>query len=202
MNKLLVPMSALIFAAAALPLSAADKPTFTETIAPIVYRNCATCHRPGQAAPFSLITYEEVKKRGSLIAAVTQSRYMPPWHAEHGYGEFEGERRLTGDEIAAIAAWVKQGMPEGDPKKLPSVPEFPEGWHLGKPDLILEMPAGFDLPADGPGHLSQLRNSHAPDRGQMGARHRVSSQRPQSGAPYPVRVRRQRRRRQDGRPRR
>ncbi len=150
MNKLLVPMSALICAAGALPLSAADKPTFAETIAPIVYRNCATCHRPGQAAPFSLITYDDVKKRGALIAAVTQSRYMPPWHAAHGYGEFEGERRLKDDEIAAIAAWVKQGMPEGDLKKLPAVPEFPEGWHLGKPDLILEMPAAFNLPADGP----------------------------------------------------
>src|SRR5580698_9939113 len=108
MNRVLV----LICAAGALQLGAADKPTFTETIAPILYRNCTTCHRPGQAAPFSLIAYDDAKKRGSLIAAVTQSRYMPPWHAEHGYGEFEGERRLTDDEIAAIGAWVKQGMPE------------------------------------------------------------------------------------------
>ncbi len=146
MSKLFVS----ICAAGALTLSAADKPTFTETIAPIVYGNCTTCHRPGQAAPFSLITYEDVKKRGSLIATVTQSRYMPPWHAEHGYGEFADERRLTDDQISAIASWVKQGMPEGDPKKLPTVPQFPEGWHLGKPDLILEMSAAFDLPASGP----------------------------------------------------
>ncbi len=143
-------MSALICTTICAAICAAGAPTFTETIAPIVYRNCTTCHRPGQAAPFSLITYDDVKKRGSLIAAVTQSRYMPPWHAEHGYGEFEGERRLTDAEIGAIAAWVKQGMPEGDPKKLPAAPEFPEGWHLGKPDLILEMPAAFNLPADGP----------------------------------------------------
>ena len=76
-------------------LSAAGTVTFTETIAPIVYENCLTCHRPGEAAPFALITYEDVKKRGSLIAAVTKSGYMPPWHAAHGYGEFGGERRLS-----------------------------------------------------------------------------------------------------------
>src|SRR5580658_6659287 len=95
------------------------KVTFTETIAPIVYQNCVTCHRPGEAAPFSLITYDDVRKRGKLIVTVTQSRYMPPWHAEHGYGEFLGERRLTDAQIAAIAEWVKDGMPEGDRSKMP-----------------------------------------------------------------------------------
>lgn len=149
MSKLAVVGCAVVCGFAAV-LNAADTPTFTETIAPLVYRNCTTCHRPGQAAPFSLITYDDVKKRGSLIAAVTQSRYMPPWHAAHGYGDFSDERRLSDEEIATIAAWVKQGMPEGDPKKLPAAPQFPEGWYLGKPDLILEMPVGFDLPADGP----------------------------------------------------
>jgi hypothetical protein len=139
-----------ICVAAAALASAADKITFSETIAPIVYENCVTCHRPGQAAPFALITYEDVKKRGALIASVTQSRYMPPWHAAHGYGEFAGERRLSDAQIAAVGQWVKQGMPEGDPAKMPKLPQFPEGWHLGKPDLVLEMPAAFDLPASGP----------------------------------------------------
>src|SRR5512138_3192894 len=68
--------------------------TFSETIAPIVYEKCVTCHRPGEAAPFSLVSYEDVAKRGALIAKVTASRYMPPWHAAHGYGEFADERRL------------------------------------------------------------------------------------------------------------
>src|SRR5262249_37787600 len=85
--------------------------TFTQAIAPIIYANCVTCHRPGEAAPFPLISYEDVMKRGSLIAKVTQSRYMPPWKAAHGYGEFKGERRLTDEQIAAISEWVKQGMP-------------------------------------------------------------------------------------------
>lgn len=124
--------------------------TFSDRIAPILYANCVVCHRPGEAAPFSLITYDDVRNRGALIARVTGSRYMPPWHAEHGYGEFKDERRLTDDEIADIAAWVKQGMPGGDPASMPAVPRFPDGWHLGQPDLILEMPAAFELPAGGP----------------------------------------------------
>jgi Tol biopolymer transport system component/mono/diheme cytochrome c family protein len=125
--------------------------TFTETIAPIVYGNCVTCHRPGEAAPFSLISYEDVARRGALIAKVTESRYMPPWHAEPGFGEFVGERRLTDGQIATIAAWVKQGMPRGDEAKMPKLPESsPDGWRLGTPDLVLEMPAGFEVPASGP----------------------------------------------------
>ena len=124
--------------------------TFTETIAPILYQNCVTCHRPGEAAPFSLISYDDARRRGALIATVTKSRYMPPWHAAHGFGEFEGERRLSDAQIEAIGNWVSQGMPQGDVAKMPKLPEFQEGWHLGKPDLILEMPVGFNLPASGP----------------------------------------------------
>ena len=139
-----------LFVAAAAVVSAAGTVTFSENVAPILYDNCVTCHRPGEAAPFALISYEDAKKRGTLIAAVTKSRYMPPWHAAHGFGEFDSERRLTGEQIATISDWVKQGMPQGDPAKMPKVPQFAEGWHLGKPDLILEMPVGFDLPASGP----------------------------------------------------
>jgi len=143
--KMLVPLMA---AAALLP--AAEKVTFTQTIAPILYENCVTCHRPGEAAPFPLLSYEDVKKRGALIATVTQSRYMPPWHTEHAYGEFAGERRLSDKQIAAISDWVKQGMPQGGASNMPRLPEFTEGWHLGKPDLVLEMPVGYELPASGP----------------------------------------------------
>src|SRR6185436_8256469 len=97
---------------------AAGKPkTFSEDIAPIVFDNCASCHRPGEAAPFPLLSYQDVKKRGALIAAVTQSRYMPPWHAAPGYGDFIGEHRLTDAQIATIKQWVDAGMPEGDPAK-------------------------------------------------------------------------------------
>jgi len=139
----------LLLTTAALSL-AADKVTFIGTIAPILYQNCVTCHRSGEAAPFALITYDDVKKRGSLIASVTQSRYMPPWHAAHGYGEFTAERSLTDAQIAAIGEWVKQGMPQGDPAKMPKLPQFTDGWQLGKPDLVLEMPKAFEVPASGP----------------------------------------------------
>jgi mono/diheme cytochrome c family protein len=124
-------------------------PTFSETIAPIVYSNCVTCHRPGEAAPFPLISYEDVAKRGSLIAKVTASRYMPPWKAAHGYGEFKDERRLSDLQIASIGEWVKAGMPRGDTAKMPALPQFTDGWQLGKPDLILEMTAGYTVPATG-----------------------------------------------------
>ena len=124
--------------------------TFSETIAPIVYANCVTCHRPGEAAPFPLISYEDVQKRGTLIAQVTASRYMPPWHAEPGFGDFADERRLTDAQIATIAAWVKAGMPRGDLTKMPAVPTFTDGWQLGKPDLVLQMPEAFAIPASGP----------------------------------------------------
>ena len=125
-------------------------PTFSESIAPILYSNCVSCHRPGEAAPFPLISYEDVVKRGALVAKVTQSRYMPPWRAAHGYGEFKDERRLTDAQIESIGAWVRAGMPRGDRAKMPAPPQFTDGWQLGKPDLILEMAESYDVPADGP----------------------------------------------------
>ena len=137
-------------AAARRPQDPPPRVTFAETIAPIVFANCSSCHRPGEAAPFSLLSYEDVARRGALIAQVTASRYMPPWHAAAGYGEFVDERRLTDAQIAAIARWVKDGMPRGDMRRMPALPPFPpDGWRLGQPDLVLQMPA-FDVPADGP----------------------------------------------------
>jgi hypothetical protein len=147
--------------AGAIALPAADTVTFSETIAPILYQNCVTCHRPGEAAPFPLISYEDAKRRGALIATVTKSRYMPPWHAAHGYGEFVGERRLTDQHIANIGEWVRQGMPEGDRSKTPKPPEFRDGWQLGNPDLVLEMTVGYNVPAAGP---DQFRNFVIPTR--------------------------------------
>src|ERR1700676_457421 len=134
------------------PLIGADKSpvTFSNQIAPIIFNNCTSCHRPGQAAPFALLSYEDVKKRGALISTVTKSRYMPPWHAAHGFGEFQDERRLSDEQIGEIDQWVKNGMPSGDLSKVPALPKYPEGWFLGKPDLIVTMPKGFSIPASGP----------------------------------------------------
>ncbi len=129
---------------------AADAPvTFTHDIAPVIYANCVSCHRPGEVAPFSLITYDDAKKRADLLAEVTHSKYMPPWKAEPGYGEFEGARHLTDAQIALFDQWQKQGCPQGDPKLLPALPKFAEGWQLGKPDLIVKVDKPYTLKADG-----------------------------------------------------
>src|SRR5947208_15984105 len=96
-------------------LFAVEPVTFNKQIAPIVYNNCSSCHRPGEAAPFSLLSYQDVAKKAKLIAAVTTSRQMPPWKAEPASFAYRDERRLKDTEIALIQQWVKQGMPEGNP---------------------------------------------------------------------------------------
>jgi hypothetical protein len=123
--------------------------TFNKDIAPIVYEQCSRCHRPGETAPFPLLSYEDVAKRGKLIAAVTTSRYMPPWKAEPASYSYKDSRRLTDAQLALIQAWVKQGMPRGE-GAAPELPKFPEGWQLGTPDLIVEMPKAFNVYAEGP----------------------------------------------------
>jgi hypothetical protein len=149
-NWLAIP---LMIAVCSSRIRAADEPksvTFAEQIAPLVFEQCAVCHRPGEAAPFSLMTYQDVRKHAGTMERVIEDRYMPPWQPEAGHGDFRGERRLTEAQIALFAKWVKEGMPEGDPKKTPPIPKFPEGWQLGKPDLIVKMERVFNVPADGP----------------------------------------------------
>lgn len=124
--------------------------TFTEDVAPIVFNNCATCHRPGEAAPFSLLTYDDVKRRGTLIAKAVTSRTMPPWKAVAGDYQFKGDRRLTDAQIDTLQRWVAARMPEGDPAKLPATPAFTPGWQLGPPDLVVSMSEPFEVPAYGP----------------------------------------------------
>ena len=126
-------------------------PTFARDVAPIIFEHCLTCHRPGASAPFSLLTYADVRPRARQIVDVTGRRYMPPWKPAPGFGgPFVAERRLTGDQIATIAAWTEQGAPEGDPANLPPMPEWAAGWRLGVPDLVVAMPEPYTLPADGP----------------------------------------------------
>jgi len=124
--------------------------TFTQHVAPIVFNNCTSCHRPGQGAPFSLTNYAETRKKGRMIARVTKKRFMPPWHPVKGHGEFKGTLGLTDREIKTLDKWVKAGMPEGNPKKLPAMPKFPSGWQLGTPDMVVKMPRAFPVPAGGP----------------------------------------------------
>jgi len=130
--------------------TAAPAPTFNHDIAPIVYKNCTPCHRPGEAAPFSLLSYQDTVRKAKTIGRVTESRVMPPWKAEPASYAYRDERRLTKDEIALIQSWVQNGMPEGSDTKAPAPPSFGSGWALGEPDMVVEMPEAFHIPADGP----------------------------------------------------
>ncbi|HLJ50316.1 MAG TPA: tetratricopeptide repeat protein [Bryobacteraceae bacterium] len=131
-------------------LQAADEPvTFNKQIAPIVFEYCAPCHRPGEAAPFSLLTYDEVKKHAHQIATVTKSRFMPPWLPESGGVKISGERKLTEQEILLLERWASEGAPEGRAEDLPTAPKFTEGWQLGAPDLVLTLPKAYSLPPEG-----------------------------------------------------
>jgi hypothetical protein len=123
--------------------------SFNSQIAPIIYHNCSACHRPGEAAPFPLLSYEDVQKKGKTIAKAVTSHAMPPWKAEPASFPYRDERRLAEREIGLIESWVKEGMPEGVGPK-PEPPKFTAGWQLGEPDLVVEMPAAFHVPADGP----------------------------------------------------
>ena len=126
---------------------AAQEVTFSRDIAPIVFESCVSCHRAGGPGPFPLTTYDEVRRRATQIAQVTRSRFMPPWKVEPGVGDFVGQRPLDEKEIALIEQWAKSGTPEGDPKQLPALPKFADGWLLGKPDLIVKPDAAYSLPA-------------------------------------------------------
>jgi len=124
--------------------------TFNRDIAPIVYKNCAPCHRPGETAPFSLLTYGDVKRHAAQIADVTKRRFMPPWLPDAAHGEFVEERRLSDEQIEAIEQWVKQGAPLGSPVDAPAAPKFAAEWAMGKPDLVLRVTKPYRLPAGGP----------------------------------------------------
>ena len=133
--------------------SAADAPdavTFNRDIAPLVFEHCSTCHRPGTAAPFSLLTYNDARPWARAIRQATSTRSMPPWKPEPGHGgPFIGDRRLSEAQIDLIARWVDAGAPAGDPADLQPIPEGLGGWRLGEPDLVIEMPEPFTLGADG-----------------------------------------------------
>ncbi len=138
------------FLASAAPPAGSVPPTYNKDIAPILNAQCALCHRPGEVAPFSLLTYQDAAKRAALLTAVTEKRFMPPWPPEQGYGKFQHERRLTDQQIALIAAWAKAGAPEGNPKDKPEPPKFAEGWNAGEPNKVVAMGTGHSVPADGP----------------------------------------------------
>lgn len=123
--------------------------TYAEHVAPLLYKHCTPCHRPGEVAPFSLTSYEEAKKWAPMIAWATEQNRMPPWKAVAGYNSFHDENRLTDEQVRMLKQWSASGAPRGDAKKEPAPPKFPDGWVLGKPDLILKSERPFKLDAEG-----------------------------------------------------
>jgi hypothetical protein len=141
----------VVAASADAPIGPAPKavPTFTKDVAPILYKNCTTCHRPGEIAPMSLLTYDEARPYAKDIHDEVRDGHMPPWHADAPAGTFENERRLSDAEKETLLAWAANGAPKGDDKDLPPPPTYAEGWAIGTPDLVLEMQAPFTVPAEG-----------------------------------------------------
>ena len=124
--------------------------TFHRDVAPIIYDHCSSCHRPGQAAPFDLLTFPDVKKRARSIRDVVESRLMPPWLPHPADGSFVGQRSLSAEQISIVRQWVDQGAVEGAASDAPAETKWTDGWQLGTPDLIVRMPEPFSLSADGP----------------------------------------------------
>ena len=133
---------------------AAGEVTYTRDVAPILFANCAPCHRPGQVAPFPLLSFEDASARSTEIASVTASRKMPPWLPEPGTHALEGTRRLRAEDIQILQRWATAGAPQGRPEDLPRAPAWPQGWQLGAPDLVAKLPRPYVLP---PGNADKYR---------------------------------------------
>jgi peroxiredoxin len=118
-------------------------------VASLVREKCQGCHRPGQVAPFSLLTYDDARRWGASIAEVVESRRMPPWHADPRYGHFANDRHLTARERATLLAWIDQGTPRGDASQEPPPRAWPDGWTIGTPDVVLEMPDAYTVKPEG-----------------------------------------------------
>jgi mono/diheme cytochrome c family protein len=129
---------------------AAKNATFTKDVAPILNKNCSGCHRPGEGAPFSTLTYKDVRPWARAIREKVALKAMPPWHADPHYGTWANDRRLTQAEIDTIVGWVDSGAKEGNPNLLPSPPKFTDGWTIGKPDVVIQMQEAYTLDATGP----------------------------------------------------
>jgi len=123
--------------------------TYAANVAAILQQKCQSCHRPGQVGPFPLLTYDDTRRHAATIREVVDDRRMPPWHADPRYGHFENDRSLSARQRATLLAWVDQGCPLGDAQAVPAPRAFAEGFSIGKPDLVIEMPEPYTVPAQG-----------------------------------------------------
>ena len=144
MRLLVVGLTCVGLAAAA----GSEKPTFDRDVLPVLQKNCQGCHRPGEVAPMSFLTYQEARPWAKAIKAAVVTKKMPPWLADPKYGHFSNDRHLSDAEIATLVNWADGGAPEGDAKDKPAPLQFTEGWNI-KPDMVISMPQPFHVPAKG-----------------------------------------------------
>ncbi|MEO8026846.1 MAG: thiol-disulfide isomerase [Bryobacteraceae bacterium] len=130
-------------------LLAADRPTFSKDVAPILQKRCQQCHRPGEVAPMPFLTYQQTRPWAKAIRSAVLSGKMPPWFADPHFGKFSNDLSLVQREIDTLVKWIDGGAPEGDPKDLPRPVAFEDGWNIGKPDLVVELPRPLPVPATG-----------------------------------------------------
>ena len=154
MNRLfksifLVALPCSLLAMAAMGGAGPKEVTFAKDVAPIIYNRCVECHRPGEAAPMSLVTYKDVRPWAKSIKEKVVNRSMPPWLAEPGHGNFENARHLTQKEIDTISAWADGGAIKGDDSQMPPLPRFEQGWTHGKPDVVIALDKEVPVPAEG-----------------------------------------------------
>lgn len=142
-------LSMLICCFSVVASGATGSVTFSKDVAPILQKNCQGCHRPGEAAPMSLRTYQEARPWARAMKQAVLAKKMPPWFADAQYGHFRNDRSLPQKDIDTLVSWVDAGAPEGDPKDLPQPVAFIDGWNIGQPDMVLEMPEPFQVPASG-----------------------------------------------------
>jgi hypothetical protein len=124
-------------------------PTYTKEVAPILQKHCQSCHRPGEAAPFSMLSYEETRPWAGAMKVAVRSKTMPPWYADPQIGHFSNDRSLSQKDIDTIVAWATAGAPKGDPMDLPPPVNFLEGWDIPKPDVTFQLPRAFAVPESG-----------------------------------------------------
>jgi hypothetical protein len=123
--------------------------TFTKDVASVLQRHCQGCHRPGEAAPFSLLTYDQARPWAKAMKEAVRLKKMPPWFADPHYGTFSNDRSLAQKDADILAAWADAGAPEGDRKDMPVPRDFVEGWSIPKPDIVFELPQPYQIPAWG-----------------------------------------------------
>ncbi|MBI3493219.1 MAG: thiol-disulfide isomerase [Acidobacteria bacterium] len=127
----------------------ASGPTFSKDVAPIFYRHCTNCHRPGEVAPMSLLTFQDARPWAKSIATRVSKGTMPPWHADPAHGEFLNDRRLSETDKNTIVAWANADAPEGSPTDLPPMPTYSSEWLMGQPDAVFSMQEDYPIPAAG-----------------------------------------------------